>query len=123
MRKTLGAFWLGLFFLAPVVADDKVSLGLTVGVALDLSFNPTVQSAKVTRVDPGSPAALGGLQPGDIILELDGIKVAGTKSDVLKAAMRKSPGETLRLTIKRGNAEPREVSLVAGTRVDRGDRK
>ena len=50
--------------------------------------------------------------PGDTVLEVQGILVAGAKADVLKAAMQKAVGETLRVKIQRG-AEIREVSLIA----------
>jgi serine protease Do len=54
------------------------------GVALDSKFGPAVavavglnrpRGARVTRVTPGSPSELAKLQPGDIILRYNGVKV------------------------------------------------
>lgn len=78
-----------------------------------LSLNPNLRSIKIDKVFPASPAAKAGLASGDMILELEGIAVEGAKADTLKAVIQKSPGETLRLKIKRGADAPHEISLVA----------
>jgi len=98
-------------------AEEKAWFGLAFSVETEgFSFNPTIQSAKVDSVVPASPAAGAGISPGDVVLAVQGIAIAGAKADVLKAAMKKSVGETLRLKIKRGDAEPREVQMVGVTK-------
>ncbi|WP_343237487.1 PDZ domain-containing protein [Xanthomonas sp. NCPPB 1067] len=77
------------------------------------SFNPTLTSVTIDAVKPASPAAAAGLQVGDAIVSAQGIPVAGSKADVLKSALDRKVGETLRFMIVRGTAKPREVTLVA----------
>jgi predicted metalloprotease with PDZ domain len=94
-------------------AAEKGWFGLGVSVDADGVFNPTLRSLTVTKVFPSSPAALAGLASGDTVLEVEGIVVAGTRADVLKATMQKSVGETLHLKIQHGATGTREVSMVA----------
>jgi C-terminal processing protease CtpA/Prc len=94
-------------------AEEKGWFGLAFRVEAEGSFNPTIQSVKIERVTPSSPGAGAGLAAGDLVVALEGITIAGAKTDELKAAMKKTVGETLRLKVKRGNAAPFEVSLVA----------
>ena len=102
-----------LVLSATVGAAEKGWFGLAISVDADGAFNPTLRSITIVKVFPSSPAALAGLAPGDAVLEIQGIVVAGTKADVLKSAMQRSVGETLRMKIQRGGAEMREVSMVA----------
>ena len=94
-------------------AEEKGWFGLAFRVEAEGSFNPTVQSVKIETVTPSSPGAGAGLTAGDLVVALQGIATTGAKADDLKAALKKTVGETLRLKVKRGNAEPFEVSLVA----------
>jgi C-terminal processing protease CtpA/Prc len=94
--------------------DDKGWFGMSVSVdAEGISLNPTIRSIKVVRVVPTSPAGSAGLIPGDSIVEVQGITVAGAKADVLKAAMQKGVGEALRLKVRRDTTAPRELTLIA----------
>jgi S1-C subfamily serine protease len=102
-----------LVLSATVGAAEKGWFGLAISVDADGAINPTLRSITIAKVLPSSPAALAGLAPADTVLEIQGIVVAGTKADVLKAAMQKSVGETLRMKIRRGATEIREVSMVA----------
>lgn len=101
-----------------VQADDaKGWFGLSFAVESEgLSFNPTLTSVTIDSVKPASPAAAAGLQVGDAIVSAQGIPVAGSKADVLKAAVNRKVGESLRFMIVRGTAKPREVTLVAARR-------
>ena len=76
-------------------------------------FNPTIQSVKIEKVVASSPAAQAGLAAGDVVVALQGIAIAGAKADDLKAAMKKSVGETLRMKVKHGAAEATEIQMVA----------
>jgi len=98
---------------ATLIAAEKGWFGLAISVDADGALSPTLRSVTITKVFSSSPAALAGLVPGDTILEVQGIAVAGAKADVMKAAMQKSVGETLRLKIQRGATQIREVSLIA----------
>ena len=95
-------------------AKEKGWFGFTVSVDVDgFSLNPKLRTAKIESVVPSSPADIGGLHAGDLIVEAQGITVAGAKADTLKAAVQRAVGEKLQLTIKRGSSAPRVVALTA----------
>lgn len=95
-------------------AAEKGWFGFGVNIETKgFSFNPTIQSVTVASVAPASPAAAAAVAPGDAIVAVQGIVVAGAKAGDLKKAMDVPVGNTLRLSIKRGSAEPQEVALVA----------
>jgi len=79
--------WLGVIIqdLTPPVAE---ALGLNHGVI-------------VLKVLPGSPAEKGGLQPGDIILAIDG-KPVKDASQLQFTIMKTPPGKEITLTVLRG---------------------
>ena len=119
-RSTVMALLLALVsaltaFYSPMsVAEEKGWFGLGFSVESEgFSLNPTIQSVKIEKLAAPSPGSRAGLMVGDIVVSVQGIACAGAKADDLKAAMKKSVGETLRLKAKRGTAEPFEVSLVA----------
>ncbi len=60
------------------------------------------QGVLVTTVQPGSPAERAGLQPGDILLEVNRTKV-GSAAEA-QALAQKAPGESLLVLLKRGDA-------------------
>jgi predicted metalloprotease with PDZ domain len=109
-------------FVADVhAADQQGWFGLAFSVESEgFSFNPTIRSVTIAKVAPSSPGAGAGLVAGDTVVALQGVATVGAKADVLKSAMKKSVGETLRVKIKRGTAEPFEASLVAITKPSSG---
>jgi C-terminal processing protease CtpA/Prc len=95
-------------------AAENGWFGFALAIDAEGILNPKLRSIKIEKVFPASPAAKAGLAEGDMIVEIEGIAVAGAKADILKAAMQKSVGETLRLKIKRGTDAAQNVSLIAG---------
>ena len=87
--------------------------GFAISADVEGLMTPTLRSITVGKVFPDSPAAAAGLAPGDSVVEVQGIVVAGARADVLKAAMQKSPGETLHLKVRHGAEVIREVSMIA----------
>ena len=115
-RRTTVALLLAFaVFLPPAnAAEERGWFGLAFSVETEgVSLNPTIQSVKIEKVAPSSPGAGAGLVAGDLVISLQGVAVAGAKADDLKVTMRKAVGETLRMKVKRGSAEPFEVPLVA----------
>ncbi|MER3415421.1 MAG: serine endoprotease [Gemmataceae bacterium] len=86
------------------------------GVQLSDSFEPAdalqlgldrLAGAKVELVLPGSPAARAGLQPGDLILDLDG-KPLRHGDDLINAISSQPPGVTVTMRLWRAG---RQVSV------------
>jgi len=93
---------------------DRMSANLKstgwVGIEFD---NQTVTDGgyRVERVVPGSPAAHAGLQPGDILYALNGVRIAQEKYEALAAARKEwKPGQSVTYTIKRSGVD-REIKL------------
>ena len=119
----------GLSFAIPIdvamkvqgqlVAHGKVSrgrLGVTiqdVNQALASSFGlPKPEGALVSAVEKGSPAALAGVEPGDVVLKLDGQPVARS-TDLPPRVADLAPGSKAKLQLWRKGAT-REVTVTVG---------
>lgn len=68
---------------------------------LGVSVTGTPAGIVIANVDPGSPAALSGLQPGDAITEI-GNQPIGTVDAVSAALSGLRPGQTVPITFTRG---------------------
>ena len=74
----------------------------------------TLKDKKIIVVDPyeGMPAALAGIQPGDEILEIDGVKMEDQTSSFASERLKGQPNTTLKLKIQRvGEKNPQEVTF------------
>ena len=105
---------IGLGFAIPVtqareIAEQLISEGEAeypvVGVVLDLTYRgqgARVQSTSGARapVTPGGPADLAGLEPGDVITEVDG-KAVGTFEEFVVLIRSLTPGDEVDLTVRR----------------------
>ena len=60
--------------------------------------------AQIQTVEAGTPAATAGLQPGDVIVGVDGGPVSG-QADLGRAIRAAGPGGTIKLTIDRNGAK------------------
>ncbi len=66
---------------------------------------------RITKVIPGSPAEKSGLQAGDILYALNGVRFAEGNGEALSAARKEwKPGQSVVLTIKREGVD-REIRL------------
>jgi carboxyl-terminal processing protease len=65
---------------------------------------------RVMTVYDDSPAARGGLEPGDVITEVNGRSIAGTSSEASTAKIKGPAGTKVTLTVRTGKRE-REVEL------------
>lgn len=68
--------------------------------------------AVVNQVTSGSPAALGGLSAGDVIVGVEGTEVASS-SDLVVLVRQHRPGDTISITYHRGG-RPAEASVTLG---------
>jgi len=72
------------------------------------------EEGAATPVEPGSPADLAGIRPGDVIVAIDGRPV--TEPDEVVVAIRaRAPGDTVTLRIRTGEEE-RDVRVVLAER-------
>ena len=72
------------------------------------------KGAVIANVLPGKPAALGGAQPGDVVVAVNGQAVTSA-SELTREVAKVHAGETLHLSVYR-NGKPRTVDIVAGLR-------
>jgi serine protease Do len=123
----------GLSFAIPIneaikVKDDIVKTGHVsrgrLGVAVQ-GMNQTLansfgmqkpQGALVSSVDPGGPAAKGGLQPGDVILSVNGEPV-GDSSDLPAQVAGLAPGTSATVQVWRDKAT-KDLKVTIGSLSD-----
>jgi pimeloyl-ACP methyl ester carboxylesterase len=74
---------------------------LTRRAALGVALENTGEGPKVTLVTPQMTAALAGVEPGDVVLSVNGA-LTKTNSDLVAAAGLLRSGDTTMLTLKRG---------------------
>ena len=68
-------------------------------------FNlPVDEGVLVVEVTPGGPAATAGIQPGDVIVEIDGEPITST-ADLAAQLREHEPGETVEVTVRRADQE------------------
>lgn len=97
--------------LAIYAAGPAMNLLLPVVILTGALFVGVDRRAPVVgTVEPGSPAAEAGLEPGDRILAVDGEPVAFFED--LEDRIRESPGQALRLTVEREGARLTRTATV-----------
>lgn len=93
------------------VTRGRIGVGIT-NVTKDLADSlglPKAQGAAVSQVEDGSPAAKAGLQPGDVIMKLDGRPVEGS-ADLSRTIRGLRPGSKVTLGVWR-NGKPRDIKV------------
>jgi carboxyl-terminal processing protease len=85
----------------------------TQGAFGGLGIEVTMEGGLVKVVSPidDTPAARAGLEPGDLITHLDGEQVLGMALSEAVEKMRGSVGSQIRLTVRRAEREPFDVTL------------
>ena len=71
------------------------------------------QMGRIMSVPPGSDAATTPLQPGDVILSVDGQTLEGQSNGTVFRLLIEKAGQNIRLRIRRG-CEERELEMTAG---------
>ncbi|WP_428957559.1 trypsin-like peptidase domain-containing protein [Streptomyces sp. cg35] len=119
---------IGLGFAIPInqakrVAEELINTGKAthpvIGVTLDMDYSG--DGARVgtkgndggSAVSPGGPGDKAGIEPGDVITEVDGVRVHSGEELIVKIRAHR-PEDELALTVERGGKE-RKVTLVLGS--------
>ncbi len=100
-------------------ASDNGYLGLELSaepVVLDRGPGRAGIGAFITDLDPGSPAAQSGLQPGDVITTLNGLGF-DSPAALLKAIRSLKPGSQARVALVR-DGRMAEITVTIGARPD-----
>ncbi len=100
----------------------KPRLGVTVASVSSQAVGVLPQGALVREVDEGSPAAEGGLQPGDIIVEVDG-EITPTSDAVIAKVQGHNEGDEIKLKVFRdpGLAEQADNNSIDLSKVGEGE--
>lgn len=119
---------IGLGFAIPInqgkrVAEELINTGRAthpvIGVTLDMSYSGdgarvgTETSDGGSPVTEGGPGDLAGIEPGDVITEIDGQRVHSGEELIVKTRSHR-PGDKLELKLLR-DGEERTISLVLGS--------
>ncbi|WP_218975305.1 S1C family serine protease [Miniimonas arenae] len=119
---------IGLGFAIPAnqarrTAEELIAFGYAtypvVGVLLDSSYTgegvrvATTESNGTPPLTPGGPAETAGVQPGDVILAIDGQPVT-LPEELIVAIRAHAPGDVVTLTVREGGTE-REVAVTLGS--------
>jgi putative serine protease PepD len=117
---------IGLGFAIPInearrIAEEIITRGYAthaiIGVRLDSTYSgegaKISSSAVPDAVTPGGPAAKAGLQPGDVIVAVDGERIT-TADELIVAIRRQLPGSRVQLTFLRSGRRT-TVSVVLGS--------
>jgi len=89
--------------------DNK---GTYVGIGALLGIDAKTNTLMVASPMPDSPAMEAGLQPGDLILKIDGQTSEGLDIDGARSRIKGEPGTSVTLTLRRaGVDEPFDVTL------------
>ncbi|MEV1023928.1 trypsin-like peptidase domain-containing protein [Streptomyces sp. NPDC050264] len=119
---------IGLGFAIPInqakrVAEELINTGKAthpvIGVTLDMDYSG--DGARVgtkgndggSAVSPGGPGDRAGIEPGDVITEVDGVRVHTGEELIVKIRAHR-PKDKLALTVERGGKE-RQATLVLGS--------
>ncbi|MBE0417759.1 MAG: trypsin-like peptidase domain-containing protein [Coriobacteriia bacterium] len=98
----------------PYMGVQSVTIDENLSVQFDL---PVRAGALVQFVEPGSPADVGGLRRGDIIVTAGGQDIARAE-DLVAVVRSANVGDTLEITVIRADTE-RDLSVTLGSDVDR----
>ena len=78
-------------------------LAIVIFAGILMLYGVQTMSARVDEVQPGSPAAAAGFQPGDLVLDIDGHKIVDFAD--MQRIVADSAGKTLQITVERNGAK------------------
>lgn len=104
-------FYKPVAWRAAIVAAGPIAnflLAIVIFAMVFMVFGKQVTAPRVDQINPGSAAELAGFKPGDLVLEIDGAKVASFSD--MQRIVGSHAGQPLAFTVERGD---RQVTLTA----------
>jgi hypothetical protein len=114
--STLGSFAKGLAFVLGKQPEDEHRLHGFLGLEWAERKSAGRTEVEITRVLTGSPAAIGGLEPGDRIQKINRRPIESLK-EARGALSQAQPGDKVGVVVRRGpaaNSHDVALSLIAG---------
>jgi serine protease Do len=117
-RRLPGNMFVPVDLLKPILAEMQQtgSSKLSRRPWLGLTSSEQGGRVQIVRVNKDSPAETGGLQPGDVVLAVDGAKVASLEEFYKRLWAHANPDDEIKLTVLQG-ADIRTVTLKAVDRM------
>ena len=117
-RMIPGNMFVPVELLRPVLDEMQATGRSSASVRpwLGLSSSERNGRVQIERVDRQGPARAAGLQPGDVVLEVDGIQVATLEAFYKQLWKRPAPDAEVELTVQQGS-ETRKVRVHAVDRM------
>ena len=111
-RRQPGNMFVPIDLLKPILAEMRASGSSRQSHRpwLGLTSSEREGRVQIVRVSADSPADLAGLQPGEVVLAVDGAEVKTLESFYKKLWARSAPDEAVSLTVLR-NGQPQTVLL------------
>jgi 2-alkenal reductase len=101
------------------LVSELIVKGVVVRPYLGITGQPDAAGHLVAEVVEGGPAAVAGLEPGDLIIAIDGESL-NRRTNLLERLFDHAPGDTLTLTIER-DGEELAIEVVLGERPAESD--
>lgn len=99
------------YYLTPAeyTAMEQETAGEFVGIGVQVLQRGS--KIVITSVFPGSPAAAAGLEPGDVIVGVDGMSVVGDPLERVVGVIRGPQGTTVRVTVQTPDGRTAAVAM------------
>ncbi len=100
-------------YMSPKEAEEffRMSQGQYSGVGITANQDPKTLEIKIISTAEGAPAQKAGIKPGDMLLAVDGMDIAGMPLEQVTSKIKGEEGTTVRLTMLRGT-EKMEFEMV-----------
>jgi carboxyl-terminal processing protease len=92
-------------FMDPAQFAALSSGGEVAGIGIRLDIAPNSKYINIVEPLPDSPASKAGIQPGDMLLQVNGRSTQGQSVEDVAGLLRGKAGERVTLLIQRGNTE------------------
>jgi putative serine protease PepD len=109
----------GIGYAVPAETIREVVAALEAGRTIERPYlgvrmTDADEGAQIIEVSPGSPADDAGLEPGDVVVAIEGEAIESS-DDLRRAVAEREPGEQLELRV-RSDGDERDVDVELGTR-------